>query len=110
MISYGPCQTPALSFCIDRLREIEAFVPEKYWKVDVQAALPDSKSYSLRWKVPTDDAVIDTRGKGGGNIDCATFNQQSAERLVERAKGVEVIVTEVTHTSEKIWPQYCGSP
>ncbi len=104
MISYGPCQTPALSFCVDRLREIEAFVPERYWKVDVQAKLTDGKRYSLKWRVPTNDAVIDTRSKGGGNESCATFSQQSARKLIERATCADIIVKEVTQTSESIKP------
>eukprot|EP00667_Euglena_gracilis_P002404 EG_transcript_2406 len=34
-LSYGPCQTPALWFCVQRHREIQAFQPQQYFDVKV---------------------------------------------------------------------------
>lgn len=37
MITFGPCQTPTLSFCVDRHNEILNFRPVTYYKVAVSS-------------------------------------------------------------------------
>ena len=115
VISYGPCQTPALSFCMDRAREIEQFKPEKYWKVHIKTNLPSGITKDLRWKVSENNYVVDTRNKrrrhrGKQFIEstenCASYNQSSAEEIIKYASRREsyLEITSVKKFRETINP------
>lgn len=49
LISYGPCQTPTLGFCVDRHDQIQAFKPQKYWKLTVTCTSEDGYVLEPQW-------------------------------------------------------------
>eukprot|EP00093_Oithona_nana_P000175 00175.XXX_1461_128_1 [CDS] Oithona nana genome sequencing. len=51
LISYGPCQTPTLGFCVERHDLITTFKPEAYWVLQTQLEIPDtSQKLPLEWE------------------------------------------------------------
>lgn len=32
----GPCQFPTLGFVVDQYKKVEAFIPEDFWKIDME--------------------------------------------------------------------------
>ena len=49
MLTYGPCQTPTLGFCVDQSEKIKKFIPETFWRV--QATIVDDKDrrFNIKW-------------------------------------------------------------
>ncbi|KAH3764837.1 DNA topoisomerase 3-beta-1 [Pelomyxa schiedti] len=48
LISYGPCQTPTLNFCVDRHDEIQSFMPQPFWTI-VPVLEYHGKTMKLKW-------------------------------------------------------------
>lgn len=80
MVTYGPCQIPTLWFCVHRHVEIEAFVPEAYWR--------------LVATLPAGDVSFQALGQMG-NI----WDEREARAVLQRAREA----TSASVTSQRHW-------
>lgn len=50
LVSYGPCQTPTLFLCVERLDKIKSHKPETFWYLDPELQDAKSgKSFNVKW-------------------------------------------------------------
>ncbi|XP_052784926.1 DNA topoisomerase 3-alpha-like [Mya arenaria] len=49
LISYGSCQFPTLGFVVERYKQVQAFVPEPFWKLRVKYKM-DEVDVEFNWK------------------------------------------------------------
>jgi DNA topoisomerase III len=91
LISYGPCQTPTLYFCVKRHQEIQSFQPEPFYTMNVGVRY-ESSSNSTYSTILYPDWL---RGR--------LFDQRAVicfkERIAERSGG-KAIITSVKKSEE----------
>lgn len=49
MLTYGPCQTPTLGFCVDQAEKIKKFVPETYWRIEADILGEKGRKHTIKW-------------------------------------------------------------
>ena len=49
LISYGSCQFPTLGFVVERYKQVQAFIPEPFWKISVSLETEDGVT-EFNWK------------------------------------------------------------
>ncbi|KAJ8675437.1 hypothetical protein QAD02_011223 [Eretmocerus hayati] len=83
LISYGPCQTPTLGFCVQRHDEIQTFKPDPYWVLQVSVKSPDGQDVSLSWS------------------RVRSFDKEVASIFLSHVKEHEFAIVSSIHSSEK---------
>lgn len=88
MISYGPCQTPTLGFCVDRWDILQNFHKDVLQTLDVTLQLPSGAEISLEWEPPANllssGHEESTFGKGGAKGKGKSKGKRSSGGFRER--------------------------
>ncbi|MCD8036530.1 MAG: DNA topoisomerase III [Clostridiales bacterium] len=85
LLSIGRVQTPTLAMIVNRQKEIDEFVPSKYYEV-----LADYGNFKGTW---TDD-------KNNTKLD----KRENAEAIAEKVRDKDALITDVTKTAKQTLP------
>ncbi|KAI6242763.1 DNA topoisomerase [Aphelenchoides fujianensis] len=97
-ISYGPCQTPTLAFCVQRHDQITGFTPEPYYVLKVEA---DGGGRSLKLDAADHLLVDDLSSKEGRKEKPVALNTVELLRVGSSSLGISPAQT--MHTAEHLY-------
>lgn len=94
VISYGPCQTPTLWFCVQRHNEIQNFERQTYWTPKAWMEVPGIGEVEFEWEDgKTFDADIANKihrvGQQGGSATMGNVTQE--QKSVRRPVGLNTV-------------------
>ncbi|KAI8330027.1 DNA topoisomerase [Blakeslea trispora] len=122
VISYGPCQTPTLSFCVERHDRIQGFQPEPFWSVHLTVSKSDMP-LKLSWgrervfdrQIGTMfvNRVSDAKSKGAKVLSIVTQKKSkprphalnTVEMLKHSSTGLGMSPSECMSLAERLYMQ-----
>jgi len=109
LISFGPCQTPTLGFCVTRHDEIEAFRPEPYYTVAVNlGSNPSVLAHHTKGKFKTEAGAnaVKQRLENARRQGARVTNVQNSNGKVVRPQGLNTVqMLKLASTQMGISPQ-----
>ncbi|XP_035205425.1 DNA topoisomerase 3-alpha-like, partial [Stegodyphus dumicola] len=78
LISYGSCQFPTLGFVVERYKQVQAFIPEPFWKLKVTHKKDDTVT-EFSWK----------RGRLFDHTACLVLYQMCLEEPTARVVDIK---------------------
>ncbi|HDP73712.1 MAG TPA: DNA topoisomerase I, partial [Candidatus Woesearchaeota archaeon] len=87
VMSIGRVQGPSLKIITDREKEIQDFLPEKYWNINIMGTIKQDEIQASHEK----DKV---------------WEKEEAERIFNKVNGKNGTVDEVSKAEKKIWPPF----
>ncbi len=91
-LSAGRVQSVALRLVCDREEEIDAFVKEEYWVIDVELELPSGERFT---------AALEK--KNGEKIRIPS--EEEAKKISDALQGKEFVIDNVEEKEKKVFPQ-----
>ncbi len=91
-LSAGRVQSVALRLVCDREEEIESFVKEEYWVIDVELQLPSGERFT---------ATLEK--KDGGKIRISS--EEEAKKIRDALQGKEFIIENIEEKEKNVFPQ-----
>ncbi|HNT68874.1 MAG TPA: type I DNA topoisomerase [Syntrophorhabdaceae bacterium] len=91
-LSAGRVQSVALRLVCDREEEIDAFVKEEYWVIDVELELPSGERFT---------ATLEK--KNGEKIRIPS--EEEAKKISDALQGKEFVIDNIEEKEKKVFPQ-----
>uniref|UniRef100_A0A5K4F1G8 DNA topoisomerase n=1 Tax=Schistosoma mansoni TaxID=6183 RepID=A0A5K4F1G8_SCHMA len=90
LVSFGPCQTPTLGFCVKRHDQIQSFKPETFWRIKVSGVDDTGGVLEMSW-----------------NRD-RIFDKEAASVFLNRVKSSKTAEVVQVSVKQKIKPRPQG--
>ncbi|KAA3673979.1 DNA topoisomerase III [Paragonimus westermani] len=90
LVSFGPCQTPTLGFCVKRHDQIQSFKPEPFWRIKASVSVDNGRNLDLLW-----------------NRD-RLFDKEAAMMFLSKVKSATTAEVIEVNRKEKVKPRPLG--
>ncbi len=92
-LSAGRVQSVAVRLIVDREKEIESFIPEEYWNIDVLLSPPNvTKKFEAHLFAGADGKKLEVK------------NEAQANKIVDDLNGAEYVIKKLTNSKRKKQP------
>ncbi|CAL8084209.1 unnamed protein product [Calicophoron daubneyi] len=94
LVSFGPCQTPTLGFCVKRHDRIQSFKPETFWRIKANLLIKGGGQLELLWnrdRLFDKEAAMVFLNKVKSSTTAEVIQITTKEKIKPRPQGLNTV-------------------